>query len=51
MGQMTKTCQKLDSKIREIDWLHLCPQQFDDKQAMTGNGNNTNLLKFAENNS
>jgi len=52
MGQMTKTRQKLDSKIREIDWFTLIAHNSLTtnflSQAMTGNGNNTNLLKFAE---
>ena len=29
MDQMAKTRQKLDSKIREIDWSYLCLEQFD----------------------
>ena len=53
MGQMTKTPQKLDSKIREIDWSPLMPTTVSLttnflSQGMTGNGNNTNLLKFGE---
>ena len=25
LGQKAKTRQKFNQKIREIDWLHLCP--------------------------
>ena len=48
LGHIVKTCQKRDSKTREIDWSYLCLQWFDKFWMWSAGNRKRKLCEFAE---